>query len=463
VQYLIVGVNGGGERKVAEFPAFEEETQRFPAIAWTPDGKSLVVMSAPEDKPSALALASIDNGTVTPITHPPTGFAGDSTPVVAPDGSAVAFVRNSSANNGDIFLCDLSGAAARQLTFNGMSIRGLSWTRDSHDIVFAATLADGWRLWRIPAFGGSPRVVNNAGKRAQYPAIAPSGNAMAYVDTPSVAAVWRAALGNPDAPGDERAILRSSGREWSPVYSPDGRRIADISDQTGNDEVWVSDADGGNRVQVTSMKGPAISRVRWSPEGKTLLFDARGERAQDLYTVPVVAGGKPTRVVVFGWNGSFSRDGKKIYYDSRGQIWKADTNGGNPEPLVKRMGIAQPVESLDGKFVYYRQRRSFSRVPVEGGDEEEEDVIVPEHELMWATTLQLMKTGAYYAEFQRSARTWVVSFYDFATRKSSIVFRMKNIDFGSGHLFSISPDGKYILYPKVDQSQTDLMLISNFR
>jgi Tol biopolymer transport system component len=461
-QYLVISASGGAERKIAEFPAFGDESQPQPALAWTPDGKSLIVMTAAEDEPSALAIAAIDGGTATPITHPPAKTAGDSTPVVSPDGSTLAFLRAGGSNGGDIFLADVSGANPRRLTFEDSGIRGLAWTRDSHDIVYASSRGEGWRLWRIPAFGGSPREVNIAGRHAQYPAIAPSGNLLIFVDSPSVTAIWRATLGNPDKEADERPILRSMGRESSPIYSPDGSKIADISDQTGANEIWISDADGDHRTRVTNMNGPAMMRVRWSPDSKSLVFDARGERGPDLFRAPATPGAKPTRLATQAWNGSFSRDGKTIYYDYRGQIWKADANGGKAEALVQRMGAAQAVESADGKYVYFRSWNSISRVPA-GGGEEEEDAITPEHGLQRSTTLQMTKNGAYYAEFQRGARAWAVSFYDFGTKKSSVVFRTKNIDFGPGHVFSISPDGKYVLYPKVDQTQTDLISITNFR
>ena len=384
----------------------------------------------------------------------------DSTPAVSPDGSAVAFVRSTGAEGADIFLCDPSGANPRRLTFDDRSIRGIAWTRDGQDLVYTGQRVNGWRLWRLPAYGGSPRELMIAGRDAQFVAVAPAGNRLVYTMSPTVSSIWRAALGSQERV-DEHAIIRSSGRENVPRYSPDGKTIADISDQTGQDEIWLSDADGGNRVQLTGFKGPELARLRWSPDGKSLIFDASSDQGADLYIMPAAAGAKPVRVQLGAMNGSWSHDGKSIYFQAHDRIWKAGVDGGNPQQISPTEGVGQPVESADGKYVYFRNRRTFWRVPVGGGDEEE--VITPEHDLMWSTTLQPTKQGMYYIEFERSANQPVVSFFDYAEKKSSVVFHLKHGGWREGATFSVSPDGKYVLYARVDQSQTNFEVVENFR
>jgi Tol biopolymer transport system component len=458
---VVIAASGGGEeRKFPGCTAPGDETQPSPSLSWMRDGQSLVVVQPSGKQSAALAILSLADGKFRPLTHPPAG-AEDSTPAVAPDGNSIAFVRTAGTDNANIFVSDAAGAnPPHAVTFDGRSIRGIAWTRDSQDLIYTGQRVDMWRLWRVPAYGGSPRDLIVAGRDAQYAAVAPVGNRLVYTVSPTVSSVWRAELGNPDHVV-EHAVLRSAGRENGARYSPDGKRIANISDQTGNDEIWLSDADGGNRVQVTGFKGPELARIRWSPDGKSLIFDASSEQGNDLYTVPAAAGGKPVRVQIGAMNGSWSHDGKSIYFQARNQIWKSAANGGEPQQIQTSEGAAQPVESVDGKYIYFRNNRAFMRVPVAGGQEER--AIVPEHDLMWSTTMQPTKQGMYYIEYARSAGNTVVSFFDYAEKKSSVVFQIKRSGWRDGATYSVSPDGKYILYARVDQSQTNIEVVENFR
>jgi Tol biopolymer transport system component len=456
-QCIVIPADGGDERKLAELGPAADAPQPLPAVSWNADGKSLVAVQSGEKRTPGLALVALDSGKVQRITNPPEGAEGDSSPTVSPTGSSIAFVRHTQNDGADIYLCDSSGAGVRRLTFDDKGIRGIAWTRDGQDLLYSGNRVGGWRLWRVPAYGGSPRDLIISGRQAYYPAI--GRNRLAYTDSPTVSAIWRATLSNGDTV-EEHPVIRSTGREVNPVWSPDGTRIADVSDQSGSDEIFVSDADGRNRAQVTQLKGPRVGRLRWSPDGKMLVFDASSDHGGEVFTMPAAPGNKPARVLLNAGSASFSRDGKWIYFQSRGQIWKATVTGGNPQAIAQQGG-GQPVESADGKYIYFRSRRGIWRIPAAGGEEEE--AFVPDHDMWGPTTMQPAKKGVYYTEFERSARSMVVSFYDFATKKSAIVFRMKNADWGNGAAFSVSPDGKYILYARVDQSQTNLMLVENFR
>jgi Tol biopolymer transport system component len=455
-QYRTIAVEGGDEKQVAEFAVGAEEAQPPSSVAWAADGKSLIVVDT-DETPSPLAVVPVDGGAPAILTKPPEG-SEDTTPAVSPDGSTLAFVRNSGSDGGaDIFLRDLRGGQPRRLTFDNQPIRGISWLPDGRELMYASSrFSNGFKLWRLPAYGGSPKDFLLSGRNANFPAVAPAGSKMAYTNSPTVSAIWRATLGA-EGSSDERAVLRSNGREGWPAWSPDGKKIADVSDQTGNDEIWVADADGSNRKQLSQFNGTLrVWRLRWSPDGKTILFNASGDSGPEVCTIPA-AGGTVQRVMMGAQDASWSHDGKRIYYATRAQVWAAGADGSKPEPLAKHMGASRPAESADGKYVYYSMRRAIWRVPATGGEEEE--AIMPEHD-MFGTTLEPVKNGVFYVEFERSSRSSALSFYDFATKKSSVVFRTRNGDLGS---FAISPDGKTILYPRVDQSETNLMLVENFK
>jgi Tol biopolymer transport system component len=428
----------------------------LPAVAWMPDGRSLPIAMAGEKGRPAIALVPAEGGAPRWLTAPPEGTLGDSNPAVSPDGKTVAFVRYASADGADIYTCPISGGKAERLTFDDRPIRGIAWKLDGSHIVYSGFRGGNWSLWQLPANGGSPRNLLVSGKSPQFPAIAPRGGRLAYEESPSVAAVWRAPMGGGEDTAEGAPLIRSLGRETAPSYSADGRKIVNISDQTGADEVWVSDAEGGNRAQITHLKGQRRpGRPRWSPDGRLILLELRGG-ASEIATVPA-SGGEPRRVISDATGGSWSHDGKSIYYLARmGHIWKAAADGSQPRQLTEDPGMGQPVESADGKYVYYRQWRGLYRIPADGGKEEE--ITQPDQAMFWIAS-QAAPKGLYYVEGMRGPRSQAISFFDMGTKKSSVVFQAA-ADLSA---FSVSPDGKYVLYPRVDSSETSLMLVEGFQ
>jgi Tol biopolymer transport system component len=460
-QLLTIPSSGGAETRIAEFPAAESE-QPAPVLSWSHDGRTLATVIGGEKQPAAIALISVANGAVRRVTTPPQGSDGDWSPAFSPDGSKLAFARGSAGERQDLYLADANGANPKRITFDDSAVRGIAWAANGDDLIYAAARAGRTRVWRISSGGGSPHEVIGVGFEARYPTVSLAGNKLAYTESPMVTSVWRAVLNG--APGSERPLLRSNGRERLASYSPDGKRIADISDQTGFEEIWVSDADGGNRVQVTNFTTasdhPQLGRPAWSPDGKWLLFDESSGRGEEIWKTPAEAASKPVRVLTGARGASWSHDGKSIYYPQRGQIWKAASDGGRPEQLTERGGGGSPVESPDGKFVYYRWRGAgIWRVPISGGEPEE--AVSAEGPVMGDPVL--VKGGIYYMVLERFDRSMAILYHDFASKKTTEAFRLSGRNFGFTPLFSISPDGKYVLFARVDQSQTDLMLVQNFK
>lgn len=458
VEYIVLPADGGAERKAAEFSPAPRSENPVPAVTWMPDASALIVVQTAEDKPAALASVSLASGKVERITSPPDGSEGDVTPAISPAGDSLAFVRTTTHEGADVWISDLKGANPRQVTFDDRTIRGLAWSRDGKDLFYSAHRLEGWHVWRVSAEGGSPRDISIAGDSAYFPAIGRSR--LAYTNSPSVAAIWRSRLGGDDADHEDRMVIHSGGRETDPAYSPDGTRIASVGDESGNEEIYLQDASGSNRVQLTHLKRPRMGRVLWSPDSKWLIFDLRTDHGSEVWVVGALAGAEPARVASAASEATFSRDGKSIYYISRRQIWKAAANGSKPEVFLKQtQGASQPVETFDGKFVIFRMNRSIWRVPVSGGEPEE--FIEPDQELYW-TTLQPVKNGVYYLVWDRGERGMGVAFYDYALKKNTVLTRNGGFD-RNASTFSISPDGKYILYPKTDRSQTNLVIVDNFK
>jgi eukaryotic-like serine/threonine-protein kinase len=469
--YYVIPALGGAERKIADIPQTPSH-RPYPTAEWTPDSKSLVLVDTSLDPPPLLQVSVADGGK-TRLTSPPTNSFGDYLPAISPDGRWLVFARIQGGLLQDWSLVPFNTPTATRKGIHfpagpgpmgGYSLFNAprcAWTADSKQLVCVEAIATGTRLIRVPVFGnGDAEPVLAAGTDASRPTIARQAANVAYVRTVRNMSLWRADLEHPQ--NSPVRIIASTRAELQPDYSPDGSKIAFISTRSGQSEVWTAGADGSNPVQITS-QGFSPAAPRWSPDGQHLAFAKRPGGNVDVYVVDA-QGGTPRRMTTNpGMDASayWSRDGKSIYFASnrtgRQEVWKMPSNGSAAEVQVTHDGGWRSRESLDGKFLYYQKfdLPGLFRMPVNGGPEERiADVQPPED---W----QLAPDGIYY--FRRQGENYVVDKVDLKSGRTVEAFKLPPGSPGGITDFTVSPDGRWLVFVHEDQLVSELMMIENFR
>jgi tol-pal system beta propeller repeat protein TolB len=142
-----------------------------------------------------------------------------------------------------------------------------------------------------------------------------------------------------DGSGIQNLSRTPTSVESGPAWSPDGRRIAFNSDQDGNDEIYVMEADGSNPTRLTT--DPAGDDfASWSPDGHRILFTSdRGGGREQLWVMSADGSGAQqlTREAGGAYEAAWSPDGTRIAFVSAlGDPDSQDPVEWNEEILVMR-------------------------------------------------------------------------------------------------------------------------------
>jgi TolB protein len=172
-----------------------------------------------------------------------------------------------------------------------------------------------------------------------------------------------------------RRLTSGPARDYSPAWSPDGRRLAFVSYRDGDAEIYVADARGRILRQVTRNAAEDLQPA-WSPDGRRLAFASNRTGGYEIYHAGV-AGGAPTRVTrgatqAYGsFSPAWSPDGWRIAYASsvgtpeNQELYLARADGSDVRRLTRTKGSvevlgddASPSFAPDGRRIAFLSNRT---------------------------------------------------------------------------------------------------------
>ena len=426
-QVYVVPASGGEPKQLTFYPAMGPLPQRWgfdnQVYGWTPDGKSVLFRSWRDSRgisnPRVFTVAVTD-GLPTALPMPQSGAARFS-----PDGKQMVYspkfrdFRDWDRYKGgwaqDLFIYDFASKSAKNITNDPNTDRDPVWI--GKDIYFLSDRGPHLNLYRYDTSDGrTTQLTNYQGDDARWASGDADGQivyevtgALHIYDTrnntdrvltihvPSDLVASRASERSVKkfiedyalSPNGKRAAFTARGDVFSvPLehgitldithtpgaherevsWSPDGKRMTYVSDESGEEEVWVRDADGTDPVMLTKGVIGRLYQPLWAPDGKHIAFVDSGNR---IHVIGTSAGAKDQVVAedpgVSKRDYAWSPGGHYLAYSltdkdtQLSRLFVYDLGSGKAVELGREHADAStPAFSPDGKYLFFLGDREWS-------------------------------------------------------------------------------------------------------
>jgi tricorn protease len=426
-QLYLIAAAGGEPRQLTYYPAKGPLPQRWgfdnQPYGWTPDGKNILFRSwreAVSESNPRLFTMSAEGGLPSPLPMPVAG-AGH----YSPDGKQIVYspkyrdFRTWNRYVGgwaqDLYIYDFASKSAKNITNDPNTDRDPMWIGNA--VYFLADRGEHLNLYRYDSVSGETKQLTDyKGADARWASGDSKGQIVFEVDgalhvydtnanqdraldisVPSDLVPARASERSVKdhvedftlSANGKRALFTARGEVFSvplkdgitldlthtpgahereAAWSADGKRVAYVSDQGGDEAIWMRDADGNNPHQLTKETFGRLYAPRWSPDGTRIAFIDSESRlhvvaSSDGGPAPVIADDSGISRRDYAW----SPGGHYLAYtltDKETQLTRLfvrDLGAGRSVEIgATRFDAYQPAFSPDGKYLYFLGDREWA-------------------------------------------------------------------------------------------------------
>jgi serine/threonine protein kinase/dipeptidyl aminopeptidase/acylaminoacyl peptidase len=310
-------------------------------LAWSPDGKSIILSARADQDRSTLVEVPLAGGSEKTLTT--RNWTWVENPIWLADHSGLVFTASEAGSNAEqLWLLPYPAGEARRITNDPNSYRSVSLSADSRMIIASQNETTS-NLWVAPEGKTelAHRITSNDKDGADGLAWTPDGHIVFTSYRSENLDLWMT-----DGDGSNlRQLTHGEGSNFEPSVSRDGGTIVFVSTRSGTESIWKMDIDGGNPVQLGRNSLALFPKI--TPDGKDVVYGSW--MGQGIFKIPVT-GGEPIQLLSdSAFQPSVSPDGKLLAVTKR----RTDPPGNDLDilPLAGGPSIRQfdiPVLSMTG-------------------------------------------------------------------------------------------------------------------
>ena len=434
--------------------------------SFSPDGRQFTYTRlSPDLTESQLHVAATEGDERRVIATRPSSEAFMDGPSWSPDGNLIAI-----GSAGSVFLVSVATGEIKPVTQRQWDYVGrVVWFKDGSGLALTgrAKGEDKAQIWHVSYPSGETRRITNDLLDYDLTSISVTSNnrSMVTVQQQATSSIW--VVPDLDASRARQLIARANSEDGVTglAWTPDGRIIY-TSRVSGHINLWGTDREGSNTLQVTnSIASDSLPCV--SADGRYVVFASNRSGRRELWRADI-DGSNEKQLTTSGRvsTPTFSSDGRWVIYakaedgvSRETDLWRISIDGGSPTKLTNVKFAGYPTVSPDDKLIAFYKFDTQDRktkaviVPLEGGAPVKtlEYTFDPMPWLRWSADARSL---IYNVTNQGATNLWRLPI-DGSAPQQITDFKSEQIWY-----FDFSRDGKQLAVAR-GSTTTDVVLISN--